>query len=149
MSSSFRWDLPGLNQQRFRGYASLLRLQSGGQVDERFESEIELESEKDHIACEDDDSVVAQNVSSFDGTRLRHSFQDRVAELISNKKGGYNVAATLLIDSVDGVTLVVAKNESFSTADKEFLSKFQDLLRDVSRTSGKTPQHLISAASNT
>jgi hypothetical protein len=143
MSPSFSWDFPSLNQDRFQAYSSLLRLRNGGQIDERLEAEYELETNGSITGCEDMDSVVAQPISSFDDTRLKESFQDRVAELVSNVKGGYHVAATLLLNLPDGIKLVVAKNEGFNKTDKMFLGKLQDFLQDVSRTPGKTsPSHL-------
>ena len=139
MSSPFSWDLTGLNQDRFRAYSSLLRLRNGGQVDEYFEAEHELEDECSLVGYDDADSIVVQNISPFDDTKLKEAFQDRVAELVSNVKGGYHVAATLMINLPEGVKLVVAKNEGFNKRDEEFLGKLQDLLREIARTPSKIP----------
>ena len=113
MSSPFSWDLAGLNQDRFRAYSSLLRLRNGGQVDEYLEAEHELKGKCSLVGYDDADTVVVQTISSFDDTNLKEAFQDRVAELVSNVKGGYHVAATLMINLPEEVKLVVAKNEEF------------------------------------
>ncbi|KAF1986884.1 hypothetical protein K402DRAFT_454120 [Aulographum hederae CBS 113979] len=133
MASRFHWDLSGLDLDRFRAYASLLRLRSGGQVDERLEAEQILQIENSSAESDDADSVAPLAVILFDETRLREAFQDRVAELVSNVKGGYHVAATLLVEMPDVAQLVVAKNESFSPTDENFLAKLQDLLRAIAK----------------
>jgi hypothetical protein len=52
---------------------------------------------------------ITQNVSSFDDTKLREAFQDRVAELISNVRGGHHVVATLMVESSKNLELLFAK----------------------------------------
>jgi len=141
MSSSFSWHLPGLNQNRFRAYSSLLRLRNGGQIDEYLEVEHDLEDKCNPVGYDDADSVVVQTISSFDAAKLKESFQDRVAELVSNVKGGYHVAATLMINLPEEVELVIAKNEGFNKTDIEFLGKLQDLLREISRTPSRIPDN--------
>ena len=110
------------------------------------EAEHELESKGSLVAYEDADSVVAQTIPSFDDTKLKQSFQDRVAELVSNVRGGSHVAATLLLNLPEGVKLVVAKNEGFDKTDKEFLVKLQNFLKEISRPPGKIPKEQLPAA---
>jgi hypothetical protein len=84
------------------------------------ETESELGEHGGLAIHEDASSNANLAMSSFDGIRLIESFQDRVAELVSNVKGGYHVAATLLVHSPEGPKLVVAKNEGFNEAEKKF-----------------------------
>lgn len=137
MTSLSQWDLLGLNLERFRAYTSLLSVRNGGQFNEREEAEYELSYTDRSGRSEDTDSIVAQAMTSFDDTRLQESFQNRVAELVFNLKGGYHVTATLLFHYAGKPELVIAKNEGFNTREKDFLVKLQALLRGVSNTSSK------------
>ncbi|KAF2120771.1 hypothetical protein BDV96DRAFT_595184 [Lophiotrema nucula] len=136
MAIPLSWDQPSLSGDRLQAYASLLRIQKDGQIYERLEAEYEPGDQHMISGYEDDDtnSIAVNDLSSFNEDRLKAAFQDRVAELVANVKGGHHVAATQIFDTPQGIKLVVAKNEGLDKRDPEFLQKLQDLLRDISRT---------------
>lgn len=59
---------------------------------------------------------------------LKRRFLDRLAEIISHRKGGGHVASTALVEDQDSATVYVAKNDGFSAAEMDGLqSLFQTL----------------------
>jgi len=138
MATRFHWGLNGLNEPRFRAYSNLLSLRNGGQIDSPSETERFHNNENEGMDGDDDaDTVVAQEITSFSNTKLKEVFQDRVAELVSNAKGGYHVAATLLIEWQEEAKLLVAKNETFKQRDRDFLELLQTRLRAIASTDRK------------
>ncbi|ORX95605.1 hypothetical protein BCR34DRAFT_607900 [Clohesyomyces aquaticus] len=131
----FSWDKPSLSGPRLQAYASLLRIQTDGQVDERPEPGYATTDGdgEDHVDG-DGDSVAARPLASFNATRLREAFQDWVSELVANVKGGQHVAGTMFVNTAQGLTLVVAKNNGIEGRDRRFLAMLQERLREVSRT---------------
>jgi hypothetical protein len=59
---------------------------------------------------------------------------------VSNVKGGYHVAATLMIESLESMQLRVAKNSAFNREGKKFLEQVQYFLRQIAKTSSKITQ---------
>jgi hypothetical protein len=143
MSCTFTWQSAGLNQARFRAYSSLLLLKTGIQVSHRLDPEDNFSDCDEYDLSDDADSISPQTLSSFDEVKLKEAFQDRVAELVSNLKGGEYVAATLLIEHVDCFEVVVARNEGLNQADRKFLRKMQSLLRGIAKGSGESYHALL------
>lgn len=137
MTHTFSWQTAGLNQARFQAYAALLRIKSGGQVNDRPEIVYELNADDDIGDYDDAKSDSAVTLSFSDETRLKAAFQDRIAELVSSNKGGQHVAATSMIESIESVTVVVARNGELQEADENFLRKLQELLRAVAKNPSK------------
>jgi hypothetical protein len=81
------------------------------------EAERQLEG-KDSLLDEDADSTVAQDISSFDDTKLKEAFQESRSS--SDVRGRCHVAATLMIELLEEVKLVVVKNEEFNDAHRKF-----------------------------
>jgi hypothetical protein len=91
----FSWDRPSLSGVRLQAYASLLCVHTDGQVHERLEpgyTPTDGDGDGEDNDDEDGGSVAAGPLASFDATRLREAFQDRIAELAANVKGGQHVA---------------------------------------------------------
>jgi hypothetical protein len=133
MVQRFTWQSAGLNQARFRAYSSLLLMKAGLQVGDRLEPE-EDPDDQDTIDTHDDtDSISPQILTSFDESKLKAALQDRIAELISNVKGGQYVAATLLVERQDILTIIVARNEGLNQKDRKFLRNLERLLRDIAQ----------------
>jgi hypothetical protein len=85
----FSWDKSSLNGVRLQAYASLLRVQTDGQVHERLKpGSTPTDGDGEVNVDSDGDSIAAGPLNSFDATRLREAFQDRVAELVANVKAG-------------------------------------------------------------
>jgi hypothetical protein len=144
------WDKPSLSGARLQAYASLLQIQTGGQVYERPEpSNLPTDSDGEDNVDDDEDSVAAGPLAPFDETRLREAFQDRVAELVANVRSGQHVAATMFVNTAQGVKLVVAKNNGMEARDQRFLERLQDRLREVSRTQGKLACFFVLTARGT
>jgi hypothetical protein len=140
----FSWDKPSLSGVRLQAYASLLRVQTDGQVDERLEpGNTPTDGDGKDNVDGDGDSVAAGPLASFNATRLREAFQDRVAELVANVKGGQHVAGTMFVNAAQSLTLVVAKNNGIERRDRRFLERLQERLREVSRTQGRIACFLI------
>jgi hypothetical protein len=76
MSTRFHWGLPGLNRDRFGGYATLLYLINGGQVEEPTEKKSQSEYGVALSEYNEADSIVTQNISSIDDIKLREAFLD-------------------------------------------------------------------------
>ncbi|KAI0595322.1 hypothetical protein F4775DRAFT_377775 [Biscogniauxia sp. FL1348] len=131
MGDTFHWKLEGLDRQRFEAYTKLLSLRHGGQAsdpvtfeprDEDFDS-IELPG--------DDDSVVGQKLTSHGENAMRCAFLDRLAEILSSAKGGYHVAAALMVQSPDMIEVSVAKNRGIKQKDKAFIESFETVLKKI------------------
>ena len=134
----FCWDKPSLSGVRLQAYASLLRGQTDGQVHERPKpGSTPTDGDGEDSVDGDGDSIAAGTLTSFGATRLREAFQDRVAELVANVKGGQHVAGTMFVNTAQSLTLVVAKNNGIEGRDRRFLERLQERLREVSRTQGK------------
>ncbi|KAL2855376.1 hypothetical protein BJY01DRAFT_243339 [Aspergillus pseudoustus] len=94
---------------------------------------------------DDDDetqTAVAQGLSDFDEPRLKRAFfLDRVAELVSNIRNGQHVAASVLVETREKCTVLVAKNNGFKEKygrfyqkDRLFLKDLEISLKEISRT---------------
>jgi len=135
----FCWDKPSLSGVRLQAYASLLRVQTDGQVHERPKpGSTPTDGDGEDSVDGDGDSIAAGTLTSFGATRLREAFQDRVAELVANVKGGQHVAGTMFVNTAQSLTLVVAKNNGIEGRDRRFLERLQEQLRKVSRMQGNS-----------
>lgn len=138
MSARFHWGLRGLDEAKFRAYANLLRLRHNGQVQAPSIPARDQDDTTCAVTNNDDDSdantLVPEELVSFNETRLKETFQDRVAELVSTEKGGYHVAANLFVEQDGRAKLLVAKNRRFKQRDREFLDSLQSTLREISST---------------
>ncbi|KAK2611824.1 hypothetical protein N8I77_005147 [Diaporthe amygdali] len=129
MESHSIWASKGLEQARFQAYVKLLRLRNGGQVSDA-ESFIpganDLETYQYTIA-EDADSTMQAPLAYVDDDRLKRAFLDRLAELVANVRGGRHVSASLLIESPDGVEVLVSRNSGIKngSADWEMLKSLE------------------------
>jgi Mg-chelatase subunit ChlI len=110
-------------------------MKTGGQVTDRLEpdSDSQAEDEDEDDGYDDTNTLSIRTLASFDEGKLKDALQDRFAELVSNRKNGEYVAATLLAESPDKLAIIVARNEGFSNDDRKFMRKIESLLRNIAR----------------
>ncbi|RYO74746.1 hypothetical protein DL766_008376 [Monosporascus sp. MC13-8B] len=84
-------------------------------------------------AAEDDDTVKGQPLASFNERKLKCAFLDRLSEILSPAKGGYHVAAALMIEGLDGVEVTVAGNCGIKEKDKSFIKELEEILVSIAR----------------
>ncbi|KAI1635726.1 hypothetical protein F4809DRAFT_429173 [Biscogniauxia mediterranea] len=131
MGDTFHWKLDGLDRQRFEAYTKLLSLRHGGQASDPVTFE-PLDEDLDIVELpDDDDSVVGQQLTSHGKSEIRRAFLDRLSEILASAKGGYHVAAALMVQSRDMVEISVAKNRGIKQKDKAFIESFENVLRKI------------------
>ncbi|KAL4069066.1 hypothetical protein J3A83DRAFT_3472439 [Scleroderma citrinum] len=125
MANNFRWE----NVQQFISLVNLLSLRNGGQLGLSSASKVD---EEIHEADSDIGDYGSDNSAGGD---LKHRFLDRFAEVMSRDKGGKSVSCVALRESGDRhieedvrVSLLVARNETFSDHDQKFFSTVEKLL---------------------
>ncbi|RYP91021.1 hypothetical protein DL770_002851 [Monosporascus sp. CRB-9-2] len=133
MAKIFDWSLDGLDRCRFEAYTKLLRLRHGGQAGDlvRFDP-LAQETHMDE-SPEDDDSVKGMPLANFNERKLKCAFLDRLSEILSPAKGGYQVAAALMIEGLDGVEVTVARNSGIKEKDKSFIKALEKMLVCIAR----------------
>jgi hypothetical protein len=119
-------------------------MKTGGQVTDRLEpdSDSQAEDEDEDDGYDDTNTLSIRTLASFDEGKLKDALQDRFAELVSNRKNGEYVAATLLAESPDKLAIIVARNEGFSNDDRKFMRKIESLLRNIARGISNTRLNL-------
>ncbi|KAI0095413.1 hypothetical protein F4814DRAFT_443586 [Daldinia grandis] len=128
MSHTFHWGLDGLDKPRFEAYTKILSLRNGGQIDDPIVFDA-YETGPDMMEPpEDDDSITGQPLTNFDDNRLRRAFLDRLSEILSHTRGGYQVAASLMIENLGAPEITVAKNSGLKQADKDFIMALEKVL---------------------
>lgn len=141
-TSTSLWGLEGLDESRFRALTSLFRLRNGGQLEAPVEDSGELQYDaaiinSSTVEEDDGDSIGPQTFTNFDEKELKRRFLDRVAELVSNVRGGPHVAGTLLVEWPEKTEILVAKNGGCFKGDRDLLETLQTLIRVVARSDGK------------
>lgn len=132
--SSFHWASQGLNQAQFQAYTKLLRLRSGGQVENSVNSSQFLDNdddEDDMDDTEDSSSLCPDILCDSNEDKVKRAFLDRLAEVVSPSKGGQHVSASLMAQWDDRVEILVAKNSGIVREDATwtFLKDLEDRLR--------------------
>jgi hypothetical protein len=121
------WNQDGLNKPLFVSLTNLLSMRNGGQLEA-------------HDTCSDDATSDAGETSSSAATthpatlsspELKTRFLDRLAEVVSCKKGPTHVACAVMKEENTHVTIWVARNEGFVEADVTFLKTFQELMSKI------------------
>ncbi|KAL7803693.1 hypothetical protein V8C44DRAFT_343588 [Trichoderma aethiopicum] len=138
---NYPWGIGGLDKSRFEAYAKLLRLKTGGQVEEASNFSQMPDEELESDTLDDADSVNADAFSMFDEKKLKRALLDRLSELVANEKGGYHVSSSLMIEWPDRVDILVARNNGFREADAtlRMLDTIASSLRDISRLGSSDP----------
>ncbi|KAG6328304.1 hypothetical protein ID866_10785 [Astraeus odoratus] len=127
-TTTFRWE----NIEQFISLVNLLSLRDGGQLGSR-------NGDDDDEVPEVSDDGIHSGASSVGGEdELKQHFLDRFAEVMSCNKGGKHVCCVALRESGDqhaeeGVTvsLLVARNSTFSDEDVKFCRTVEMLLRAI------------------
>ncbi|RYP50784.1 hypothetical protein DL768_003782 [Monosporascus sp. mg162] len=128
MAKIFDWCLGGLDRCRFEAYTKLLRLRQGGQAGDIVQFDPLAQETHMDEPPEDDDSVKAQPLAGSDQRKLKCAFLDRLSEILSPAKSGYQVAAALMIEGLDGVEVTVARNCGIKENDKSFIKALEKIL---------------------
>jgi hypothetical protein len=137
MNDRLHRDLEGLNGRRFQAYTALLWLQNGGEEDEpnwSWNARTAPEESESFSDDEDTKTAVAQGLCDFDEPRLKRAFLDGIAELVSNVRNGKHDAASVLVETRDGYTVLVTKDNEFEEDDELFLKKLEASLSKISQT---------------
>ncbi|KAI2775661.1 hypothetical protein F4815DRAFT_496535 [Daldinia loculata] len=128
MSHTFHWGLDGLDKSRFEAYTKILSLRNGGQADDAITFDA-CEAGPDMIElANDDDSITGQPLTNFDNDKLKRAFLDRLSEILSHTRGGYQVAAALMIENLGVPEITVAKNSGLKQTDKDFIIALEKVL---------------------
>lgn len=128
MSHTFHWGLDGLDKSRFEAYTKILSLRNSGQADDAITFDA-YEVGPDMIEpAKDDDSITGQPLTNFDNDKLKRAFLDRLSEILSHTRGGYQVAAALMIENLGVPEIVVAKNSGLKQTDKDFIIALEKVL---------------------
>ncbi|KAI1475124.1 hypothetical protein F4774DRAFT_421764 [Daldinia eschscholtzii] len=128
MSPTFHWGLDGLDKPRLEAYIKLLSLRNGGQIDDAVIFD-PCEAGSDVIeSAEDGDSATGQPLTNFNNDRLKRAFLDRLSEILSQTRGGYHVAAALMVENTEAPEITVAKNSGLKQTDKDFITALEKLL---------------------
>lgn len=81
----------------------------------------------------EEDTEHPEHISHATSRELRKRFLDRLAEVIAYRKGGAHVASTALIESVDSVSIYMAKNDGFDEVDKDKLPILLSTMSEIRR----------------
>ncbi|KUI59265.1 hypothetical protein VP1G_11073 [Cytospora mali] len=135
MAGSFHWEMEGLHQPRFQAYTKLLRVRSGGQVEEPNNFDEFSVSGYDIHDLDDDDTLHPATLCGSGETKVKRAFLDRLSELVANKKGGHYTSASMMIEWPDKVDVLVAKNSGIgeNTPTWNFLRGLEANLRKLAR----------------
>ncbi|KAI0853036.1 hypothetical protein F5Y00DRAFT_130748 [Daldinia vernicosa] len=128
MSHTFHWGLDGLDKPRFEAYTKILSLRNGGQAGDVITFD-PCEAGLDVTEpAEDGDSIAGQPLTNFDNDKLKRAFLDRLSEILSHTRGGYQVAAALMIENLGVPEVTVAKNSGLKQTDKDFITALEKVL---------------------
>ncbi len=110
-----------LDEAELTSLACLVSLRVKGQ--QVFNEEhVSLEKGEVEDAILEADTEHPANIAKSSGDDLKRRFLDRLAELVSHRKGGPHVASTALVENGDSVSVYVAKNDGFSPAERQGLN---------------------------
>jgi hypothetical protein len=151
MTDQFHWELEGLNEAHFAALASLLSLRNGGQlepetVDDSIDADADADADADedieHISvCDATEDLLAE--ASCTPEQLKTQFLDRLAEVISTRKGGYYVASVAMREMERRTTIFVALNSPFRSEDTKFFRTIEKCL-----SAGSDPKAISDAIGN-
>ncbi|KUI65363.1 hypothetical protein VM1G_11265 [Cytospora mali] len=141
MAGSFHWEMEGLHQPRFQAYTKLLRVRSGGQVEEVNNFDEFSVSGYDIHDLDDDDTLHPATLCGSGETKVKRAFLDRLSELVANKKGGHYTSASMMIEWPDKVDVLVAKNSGIgeTTPTWNFLRGLEANLRKLALMENSDP----------
>lgn len=127
----------GVENIRFAALANLLSLRNGGQLEpqEELDDCIDAFGQADDGDLDNLDDAGTNHPAqiAYSGhPLLKKHFLDRLSELHSRRKGGYDVVCSALREEEDGAQIQVTINTPFDEADKQFMEILQRLLPAIS-----------------
>lgn len=135
MSVSVLSGLGGWDKSRFEAYAKLLLLKSGRQIEGTSDFTEIVDEQMELSDPDNSDSVKVNILSRFNEDKLKRAFLDRLSEFVANKRGGYHVTSSLMIEWPDRVDILVARNTELHKKGMivEMLETITSNLRAISR----------------
>ncbi|MCJ1381973.1 hypothetical protein MMC17_005085 [Xylographa soralifera] len=129
----------GTELVKITALANLLSLRNGGQLEPpqrlaEYSDDIEDADGIDLDVATDCPTQLADSGQ----LALKKRFLDRLAELLSRRKGGYSVVSCIMQEREDLVQIKVTKNTSFTDTDKTFTKTLERLLSAMSSTTKET-----------
>ena len=119
------WNDPRLNKAQYSAMICLLSLRNT-----KHETTDEIDAE-DHITDSDTETPCCLTASSKEGLKKR--FLDRLAEVMSTKKGSAFVTSTAMKEDCQSATVYVAMNGRINLTDMTFTQQLAHLLAVISR----------------
>ena len=127
MFIKFSWNQGGLNKPLFVSLTNLLSLRNGGQLD----AEDAFSDDSSDVTEETSSSAPTSHPATLSGQELKPRFLDRLAEVVSCKKGPTHVACTAMKEEINQVIIWVARNEGFVETDIVFFKRFEELMGKI------------------
>lgn len=127
MFIKFSWNQGGLNKPLFVSLTNLLGLRNGGQLD----AEDAFSDDSSDVTEETSSSAPTSHPATLSGQELKPRFLDRLAEVVSCKKGPTHVACTAMKEEINQVIIWVARNEGFVETDIVFFKRFEELMGKI------------------
>jgi hypothetical protein len=115
-------------------FINLLKLQVGEQMDSK---ELSIDSQFNNHENDSDDELgyadsLAPNLLSSTGLeRLKNKFLDRLAELVSTKKGGEFVLCSVLHEGENEFNVLISSNNNFNDIDSKLFKRFEQQWREA------------------
>ena len=113
---------------------NLLKLRAGEQMYSQ-EPSIDSQFNNDENDSDDElgdaDSLAPNLISSTGLDRLKYKFLDRLAELISRKKGGKFVRCSVLHEGENKFNVLISSNNDFNHIDSELFQRFVQQWREA------------------
>lgn len=120
----------GVDKVQFAALANLLSLRNGGQLEPQVELDdcVETFRQADISDLDDADTNHPAQIADSGHPRLKKHFLDRLSELLSRRKGGYDVVCSVMREREDDVQINVTKNTPFDETDRQFMKALERLL---------------------
>ena len=110
----------GFDEAKLTSLACLVSLRAKGhQVSNEDHTPLEEDEVEDTISEADTEHPAC--IARSNREELKKRFLDRLAEIVSYRKGGPHVASTALVENRHSVSVYIAKNDGFSEAEREEL----------------------------
>ena len=103
----------------------------------------ESEGDAGHSEISLEDTESPECISTSTSGELKKRFLDRLAEVISYRKGGTHVSSTALDEKVDSISVYMARNDGFYDDDKEKLPVLLKLISDTRESMFATSSRVI------
>lgn len=127
-----------VDSTRFAALSNLLSMRNGGQLELPVELDdfAKWDEELDDDDIEDADTNLPTQITGSENRDLKKRFLDRLGELLSRQKGGYDVVCCVMQEGESDVQIYVTKNAPFIQPDYKFMKSLEILLAAISNATG-------------